>query len=84
MRQQRSWPARYEVRVHALGGQVRRSSVLTWLGHEKAIALALQHDRSAGGDERVYDVEVDELGPAPRNADGTISVGDDLHDRMEF
>jgi hypothetical protein len=81
MKAQRTWPVRYEARLHMVGGQVRRRSVLTWLGHEKAIALAVQ---AGAADGPVYDVEVEELGPAPRNADGTVAVGEDLHDRMEF
>lgn len=84
MRKQRPWPVRYEVRVHTLEGQVRRHSVLTWLGQEKAIALAVQQEDSQRGDDRLYDVEVTELGPAPRNANGTVDVPQDLHDRMEF
>ena len=84
MREQRPWPVRYEVRVHSLQGQVRRHFVLTWLGREKAIALAVQHDESQRPEDRLYDVELDELGPAPRNADGTVDVAQDLHDRMEF
>lgn len=75
---------RYEVRVHTLHGQVRRHAVLTWLGWEKAIALAVQHEESQCPEDRLYDVEVDELGPAPHNADGTVDVANDLHDRMEF
>jgi hypothetical protein len=66
-----------------LGGQVLRRSVLTWLGHEKAIALAVQHGVGSG-DAPLHDVEIEEVGPAPRHADGTVAVGDDLHDRMEF
>jgi hypothetical protein len=65
-------------------GQVRGHSVLTWLGQEKAIALAVQHEESRRRDDRLYDVEATELGPAPRNANGTLDVAQDLHDRMEF
>lgn len=83
MGEQRTWPVRYEIRLQMLGGQVRRRWVVTWLGVEKAIALAVQH--AVGDDDgHLYDVEVEEVGPAPRNADGTVTIGEDLHDRLEF
>ena len=84
MRKQRPWPVRFEVRVHTIEGQVRRHSVLTWLGPEKAIALAVQHEDSHGAGDRLYDVEVTALGRAPRNENGSVDVAQDLHDRMEF
>jgi hypothetical protein len=71
--------------VHPVTGDARVFSVLTWLGSDKAVAMAAQADgRGFGVDTGLYDVEVEELGPAPRSADGTVDVGEDLHDRMEF
>lgn len=78
---QRPWPVRYEVTLRLQGGGEVRRTVLTWLSREKAVALAVQ---ALSEDRRVYEVDVAELGPAPRAEDGTVATGSDLHDRYEF
>jgi hypothetical protein len=66
-------------------GEPRDFLVVTWLGPEKAVVMATHRDgRGYGTTGGIYDVTVDDLGPARRNEDGTVAVGDDLHDRMEF
>ena len=58
---------------------------MTWLGPEKAIVMATHRDgRGYGTTTAIYNVEVHDLGPAGRDDRGTVAVGDDLHDRMEF
>lgn len=40
--------------------------------------------RGYGTSDGIYDVAVQELGPASRNEGGIVAVRGDLHDRMEF
>jgi hypothetical protein len=71
--------------VHPVTGDTKTFFALTWLGTEKAVAMAAQADgRKYGTSTGFYDFEVEEIGPAPRSANGTVDVGTDLHDRMEF
>ncbi len=82
---QRAWPVRYRVTIRPVQGDPRDFFVVTWLGPEKAVVMAAHRDgRGYGTASGIYDVMVDELGPAHRNEDGTVAVGNDLHDRMEF
>jgi hypothetical protein len=76
---------RYEVKISSSLGQVRKLHVLTWLGPEKAIAMATVADgHGYGSPDGVYDVDVQELGPAERNDHGAVVVHGYLSDRMEF
>lgn len=67
-----AWPQRYEVRLQI--GDDRHESehpVTTWLGREKAVALAVaMHVRRHGGHVGVHDVEGRELRPAPAGEGG--------------
>ena len=82
-----AWPQRFAVRL--LVGDDRRTSehvVSTWLGRDKAIALAVaMHVRRNGGHVGVHDVEVEELGPSPGADDGRPEpTPGDLIDHLEF
>lgn len=86
MTEQRNWPQRYRVRIRLSSGGSADHPVVTWLGEAKAIALAVAaHTRADPSGTPPYDVEVDDLGPAGRTADGTVALESrDLIDRMEF
>lgn len=82
-----AWPERYAVRL--LIGDDRRTSehlVTTWLGRDKAIALAVaMHVRRHGGHVGVHDVATEHLGPAPEGPDGRPeALPGDLVDHVEF
>jgi len=77
------------VTVHTNAGEAVNYRVVTWLSREKAVAIAVAaHLRRYSDDQpstRARDVEVTDLGPAGRAADGTVAVDrDELIDRMEF
>jgi hypothetical protein len=81
------WPQRYEVRL--MIGDDRHESqylVTTWLGRDKAVALAVaMHVRRHGGHVGVHDVTVDELGPAGPGPGGRAEPNPgDLVDHVEF
>ena len=82
-----AWPQRYAVRL--LIDDDRQTSehlVTTWLGRDKAIALAVaMHVRRLGGHVAIHDVAVEDLGPSPEGTDGgpEASPGD-LIDHVEF
>lgn len=82
-----AWPQRYAVRL-LIGDDHRTSEqlVTTWLGREKAVALAVaMHVRRHGGHVGVHDVAVEVLGPAPERADGSAeATPGDLIDHLEF
>ena len=79
------WPERFGVEVRATtGGPTVEFSVLTWLHASKAVVLAVDEYRRRYPDAHIYDVIVTPLGRAPRGSDGTVSIGSDLHDRVEF
>lgn len=81
----RAWPERYRVTIVSVLGQARIRHVVTWLGPEKAIAMAVHADgRGYGTADGIYDVRAEDLGAADRDESGLVEVGDDLHDRMEF
>lgn len=85
MREKRSWPMRYQVTIRSSLGQTRRLHVLTWLGPEKAVAMATHHDgHGYGTPDGIYDIHVEELGPAARDERGVVVVASYLSDRMEF
>ena len=44
MRDKLSWPVRYAVTIRSSLGQTRKLHVLTWLGPEKALAMAAHAD----------------------------------------
>ena len=82
-----AWPQRYAVRLQI--GDDRRTSehlVTTYLGRDKAIALAVaMHVRRHGGHVGVHDVAIDEVGPAPQAPDGRPEAKPgDLIDHLEF
>jgi hypothetical protein len=81
---QLSWPIRFTVEIRRADGPDFPVSVLTWLNEAKAVALAVAAFLRAHPTAKTYAVKVVALGPAPRSADGTVDVGDDLHDRLEF
>jgi len=81
----RAWPVRYRVTLRRLIGPSSTVGVLTWLGKEKAIAVAIQADRqNERVESRLFDIGVEDLGPAPRSVDGSVETGSDLFDPMEF
>jgi hypothetical protein len=50
--------------------------VVTWLGPEKALAIATHADGlGVGTPDGIYDVEAEELGPGERNDHGLVVVG---------
>lgn len=76
---------RYQVTIRSSVGQIRKLQVLTWLGPEKAVAMAAYADgHGYGTDEGIYDIEVEELGPAARDERGIVISEGQLSDRMEF
>lgn len=82
-----AWPQRYVVRL--LVDDDRRTTehvVCTWLGREKAVALAVaMHVRRNGGHVGIHDVRIEELGPAPEAPDGRPeATPGDLIDHLEF
>lgn len=86
MTTQRSWPQRFRVIVHTGPDASVPYSAVTWLGKEKAIALAVAaHLRRHPGADAVYDVAVEDVGPVGRDTHGGMRLErDDLTDRSEF
>lgn len=85
MREKRSWPVRCRVTIRSSLGQTRRLYVLTWLGPEKAVAMAAHTDGNGfGTSDGIYDVEVEELGPAELAHRGLVLLEGHLSGRMEF
>jgi len=85
MRDKLPWPVRYAVTIRSSLGQTRKLKVLTWLGPEKALAMATHADgRGFGTPDGVYDIEVEELGPAMNDGRGLVVTESLLCDRMEF
>jgi hypothetical protein len=86
--QQLSWPERFSVTIVPLHGDPSTYTVTTWLHQLKAVALAVGAHESRYGhddDRRLYDVQVQALGRAPANPDGTVGPSrKDLADRMEW
>lgn len=76
---------RYQVTIRSGLGQIRKLQVLTWLGPEKAIVIAAHADgRGYGSPEGIYDIDVNELGPAERGERGEVVTSGYHCDRMEF
>jgi len=74
-----------EVTLRSVDGQEWIYTALTFLGEPKAIAMATEvHVR--WGRWPIYSASAKVIGPAPRNADGTVGEGPPgvLEDRMEF
>jgi hypothetical protein len=85
MGEQRAWPVRYQVTIRPSLGQIRKLRVPTWLGPEKAIAIAAHADgHGYGSPDGIYDIDVEELGPAERNERGVVVSEGYLSDRMEL
>jgi hypothetical protein len=85
MREKRSWPVRYQVTIRSSLGLTRKRYVLTWLGPEKALAMAAHTDgHGFGTSDGIYDIEVEELGPAASDERGLVILAGHLSDRMEF
>jgi hypothetical protein len=75
----------YQVTIRSAVGQTRKLCVLTWLGPEKAVAMAAHADgHGYGTSDGIYDIEVQELGPAERDERGLVVSQGLLSDRMEF
>jgi hypothetical protein len=75
---------RYRATIRSGLGQTRKLQVLTWLGPEKALAMAAHADgHGYGTPDAIYDIDVEELGPAARDEPGIV-IGEDLFDWMEF
>lgn len=85
---ERSWPHRFRVTIRTHAGGSVPYSVVTWLSQEKAVALAVAAHlrRNPGGHAAgVHDVDVADLGPVGRNAEGAMALDRaDLIDRAEF
>ena len=79
----------YVVTLKAILGETEQHKVLSRLGPNKAVAMAVEvHflDAEAFWDRTmwpIYSVEIEDLGPAPRDPEGG-PVGDYLEDRDEF
>ena len=87
MAQQKPWPVVYEVTIYDLHKNTYQYRVVTWLHADKAVALAAMHHSRKHPDfeSRLYDIDVKDLGPTPRNSTGTAHMEDtDLTDRMEW
>jgi hypothetical protein len=81
------WPERYSVAVESVSGSGPNVTytVATWLHASKAVVIAVERYRSQYPTAPIYDVSVTPLGPAAKSsANGTVDVGQDLHDRLEF
>src|ERR1019366_2453860 len=78
-------PASCRVTTRSGLGQTRNLHVVTWLGPEQAMAMAARAGgRGYGTSDGIYDVAVDDPGPAERDERGLVVIGADLRDRMEF
>jgi hypothetical protein len=64
---------RYQVTIRSSADQIRKLYVLTWLGPEKAVAVAAFTDgHGYGTAEGIYDIGVEEVGPAARDERGLV------------
>jgi hypothetical protein len=81
------WPRVYQVHLRGIDEQQARTVLVqTRLGPYKAVAMATESHTEHSPIWPINSVSVDNLGPAPRNPDGTvgmISVGA-MEDRAEF
>ena len=85
MQRRKVWPARYRVTARSGPGPARNLRVVTWLGPEKVIAMAVRAGgRGFGTGEGTGDVAVDGLGPAEGDRRGVVVIGADLHDPLEI
>jgi len=82
MQRRQVWPGRYRVTARSGLGPARNLSVVTWLGPEKAIAMAARAGgRGFGTSDGIDDVAVDGLGLAGGDRRGVVVILADLHDR---
>jgi hypothetical protein len=85
-RKQRPHPVVYKVTLSSLSDEPAEVTytVMTYLAEEKAVVLAVEAMQHDYPNRRVYDVLVEEVGPAGRK-DGMVDLDSaDWHDRMEF
>lgn len=86
-------PRLYRVTLTSIEGEREDHTALSFLGPQKAVAMAVE--AHYGPDLRhlfrrttwaIYDVEVEDVGPAPRTRSGLIGAGPrgTLEDRAEF
>lgn len=69
----------YEVIIRGMNNAKRRFLVASWLGPNKAIAMAVLANDAASRPVRLFDVAVTDLGIAP-----DALPSDALVDRLEF
>ena len=82
MRRRQVRPGRDRVTARSGPGPARNLRVVTWLGPEKAIAMAAPAGgRGFGTSDGTGDIAVDGLGPAGGDRHGVAVIGADLHDR---
>jgi hypothetical protein len=87
---QMRWPQLYRVTLHGTKGEKRVDIALSWMGELKAVAMAVEaHSSGWFGPKKtwpVFSVEVEVLGPAPKDKNGLVEIGRSvtLHDRSEF
>jgi 1,2-phenylacetyl-CoA epoxidase PaaB subunit len=84
---QMEWPHLYRVYLRDVADQHRAEyTVLSWLGGHKAVAMAVEEHCRQPEAWSVYDVQALDIGPAPRQPDGTVGQGPAgyLEDRAEF
>lgn len=85
---ERSWPHRFRVTIHTNGGAAVVYPVVSWRSKEKAVALAVSAHQRRHADQpatRVREVDIDDLGPVGRDAQGAMALeGADIVDRAEF
>jgi hypothetical protein len=76
---------RYEVRLTLGGGDSSTYAVTTWHDEAKAVEIAKGRHAYLKPEDVVTGVSSAELGPAPRNPDGTVRTErGDLVDRTEW
>ena len=85
----RDWPHIYRVTLRGVMGEQRVQTVLSFLGEYKAVAMVVAgHTGGWFGPKKtwpVYAVEVEDLGDAPKNSDGTVGCPKGCwDDRSEF
>ena len=83
------WPRIYRVTIRGINGEQRIETVLSWLGEYKAVAMVVAaHSGGSFGPKKtwpVYSVDVEDLGLAPKNKDGTVGIPKGCwEDRSEF
>ena len=81
------WPHIYHVTLReGTGLRTAEYDVLSWLGGLKAVAMAMEVHVGQPEAWPVYDVDVWDTGPAPKEPDGMVGHGPPGHleDRVEL